>query len=263
MAGFVDNVITEKGFKCISDAIAGKDLTFSCIKMGSGFLPDDVSIDSLDDLINVEVTVEITKCERLNDHTVVIGGLFTNDDRETGFDYRELGLFAYDPDTGEEILFSYGNCGEQCEFIPPSKQAVLITKQIDLITHVGRVTSVKIELSNGLYVTVEEFEDLKKRFEELQKRITDLEGKIKDGVDNCKCKDFLENQPFLDYVLDGIWDGEYTPTPGGSSGVTDYSQLTNLPTINGATLKGSLTGEDIGLQDEDDYIPADEIDELF
>ena len=37
---------------------------------------------------------------------------------------------------------------------------------------------------------------------------------------------------------------------GGSGGTTNYSDLTNKPSINGVTLKGNKTGEDIGLINE-------------
>lgn len=37
---------------------------------------------------------------------------------------------------------------------------------------------------------------------------------------------------------------------GGSGGTTNYNQLTNRPQINGTTLEGNLTAEDLGLQPE-------------
>lgn len=37
---------------------------------------------------------------------------------------------------------------------------------------------------------------------------------------------------------------------GGSGGTTNYNQLTNRPKINGTTLEGNLTAEDLGLQPE-------------
>lgn len=39
-------------------------------------------------------------------------------------------------------------------------------------------------------------------------------------------------------------------TGGGSGGTTNYNQLTNRPQINGNTLEGNLTAEDLGLQPE-------------
>lgn len=54
--------------------------------------------------------------------------------------------------------------------------------------------------------------------------------------------------------------------PQGGGGTTDYDELTNKPTINGIELAGTLSGSDLGLQDniigqdgtiEPQYIPAD------
>lgn len=36
----------------------------------------------------------------------------------------------------------------------------------------------------------------------------------------------------------------------GGSGPIDYDNLENLPTMNGTTIKGTMTGSDLGLQDE-------------
>lgn len=49
------------------------------------------------------------------------------------------------------------------------------------------------------------------------------------------------------------------PTGGGSGGTSDYSELSNKPSINSVTLSGNKTAEDLGLASADieDLIPAD------
>ena len=39
----------------------------------------------------------------------------------------------------------------------------------------------------------------------------------------------------------------YRTNPSGGSGTSDYRDLTNLPTINGVTISGDLTSEDLKL----------------
>lgn len=47
---------------------------------------------------------------------------------------------------------------------------------------------------------------------------------------------------------------------GGGGGTTDYNQLKNLPTLNGATIQGNLKSEDVGVESDYDttYDPSDE-----
>ena len=47
---------------------------------------------------------------------------------------------------------------------------------------------------------------------------------------------------------------------GGGGGTTDYNDLTNKPSINGHTLSGDMTSDDIGVQSKIDnqYDPSDE-----
>lgn len=42
-------------------------------------------------------------------------------------------------------------------------------------------------------------------------------------------------------------------TGGGGGGTTDYSQLTNKPSIGGTTLEGELDPTDIGAEPDKDY----------
>lgn len=49
---------------------------------------------------------------------------------------------------------------------------------------------------------------------------------------------------YLDYLCKNGIGG------GGTGGTTNYNQLTNRPQINGTTLEGNLTAEDLGLQPE-------------
>ena len=64
-------------------------------------------------MVSPKATIDITKCVVNGDGTVTVGGVFTNDQTNDGFYYRELGLYADDPDEDVgEVLYCYGNCGD-------------------------------------------------------------------------------------------------------------------------------------------------------
>lgn len=46
---------------------------------------------------------------------------------------------------------------------------------------------------------------------------------------------------------------------GGSGGGTNYNDLTNLPSVNGHTIEGAMTGDDLGLVSSDEHLEADQL----
>ena len=79
-----------------------------------------------------------------------------------GFYYRELGLYAEDPDPEVgEVLYCYGNCGDLAEWIPPSGGATIVEKTIDIVTAIGTATNVTAYIPADAYATKEDYETYK------------------------------------------------------------------------------------------------------
>lgn len=171
MSNFGGLQFTNKGRNLKAKAEAGAPLVFTKIKIGSGSLGGQ-SISTLNDLITPIKTLDITKCKPLSDGTAVIGTSFNNNDLVTGFYWRELGLFATDPDLGE-ILYCYGNMGATAEYIPPGGGPDIVEKSVDIIAIIGTATSVSAVINESLvYVTKTEIEDT----------IIDLDAKLASGT---------------------------------------------------------------------------------
>lgn len=78
------------------------------------------------------------------------------------FEYRELGLYAEDPDPEVgEVLYCYGNCGDLAEWIPPSGGATIVEKTIDIVTAIGTATNVTAYIPADAYATKEDYETYK------------------------------------------------------------------------------------------------------
>ena len=78
------------------------------------------------------------------------------------FLYRELGLYAEDPDPEVgEVLYCYGNCGDLAEWIPPSGGATIVEKTIDIVTAIGTATNVTAYIPADAYATKEDYETYK------------------------------------------------------------------------------------------------------
>lgn len=145
MSGFDVNAITDAGSLLIAKVMASTgSITFTRIVMGDGYMPSSQVPEHMTAVVSPKATMEITKCEVTGSGAAVVGGRYDNSEQSQDFEWRELGLYAKDPDLGE-ILYSYGNTGESAETIPAGGGATAIEKLIDVVTYVGNDVSVTAE----------------------------------------------------------------------------------------------------------------------
>ena len=133
--------LTEKGLALQGKALLGDEIVFTKLKIGDGVLPAGITIDELNDLVNPVATLGITRYERATSTSVLVGGYFSNTDIGTAFYYKEIGLFATDPDEGE-ILYAYGAAVGTPEYIPATSEGQAIEKSVALEVVVGATENV-------------------------------------------------------------------------------------------------------------------------
>lgn len=158
--------ITTQGAILAAKTLQSKTLKFSRFKIGSGSLQEGsvAEIKALTDLVNEEMDFDITKISRESATQVTVRGLFKNTDAESGFWLRELGLYAIDPDTEDEILFAYINYDSEAEYI---NNSISEKKEhyYDMIITVDNADNVTITVDpSTVYVTEE---DLLEKADEL------------------------------------------------------------------------------------------------
>ena len=162
MAAFINNDITAAGLIVLAKGAAGQKITYTKIVLGDGYLEEGQTPRTLTGVVSPKATVDITKLKINGDGTVAVGGIFTNGDETDGFYYRELGLYAEDPDPEVgEVLYCYGNCGDLAEWIPPSGGATIVEKTIDIVTAIGTATNVTAYIPADAYATKEDYETYK------------------------------------------------------------------------------------------------------
>ncbi len=148
-------LFTEKGRELQAKAVAGAVLHFTKIAMGSGELGGQPQAN-LNELIDPKVTIPILDIKRNSNYATVIG-IFDNQSISTGFYWRELGVFAEDPDLGE-ILYCYGNAGALAEYIP-AQSSQIIEKTISIPVIVGDAVNVTAQIDPLGYATKAEVSD--------------------------------------------------------------------------------------------------------
>ena len=162
MAAFINNDITTAGLIVLAKGVAGQKINYTKIVLGDGYLEEGQTPRTLTGVVSPKATVDITKLKINGDGTVAVGGIFTNDQTSDGFFYRELGLYAEDPDPAVgEVLYCYGNCGDLAEWIPPSGGATIVEKTIDIVTAIGTATNVTAYIPADAYATKEDYETYK------------------------------------------------------------------------------------------------------
>ena len=162
MAAFINNDITAAGLIVLAKGAAGQKITYTKIVLGDGYLEEGQTPRSLTGVVSPKAVIDITKLKVNTDGTVAVGGIFTNDQTIDGFFYRELGLYAEDPDPAVgEVLYCYGNCGDLAEWIPPTGGTTIVEKTIDIVTAIGTATNVTAYIPADAYATKEDYETYK------------------------------------------------------------------------------------------------------
>lgn len=155
--------ITTQGAILAAKTLEAKTLKFSKFAIGDGELLDTSAsaIKALTDLSNFVLNFDITKISRDTDTQVTVRGLFQNTDADASFYLRELGLYAIDPDTNEEILFAYINYGDKAEYINNSISAKK-EHYFDMVITVDNADNVSITTDpTTVYITEKDLSELK------------------------------------------------------------------------------------------------------
>ncbi|MEK4883683.1 phage tail protein [Bacillus sp. FSL W8-0223] len=150
MGAFGGLILTNRGRNLQVKAQTGVELHFTRIAIGDGDLGGS-SILELNALKNERKSLEITKLKVLTGGQAVVGSVLNNQDITAGFYFREIGVFATDPDVGE-ILYCYANAGSTADYIPAGSDGStdLIEKTIDIVTLVGNAANVTATINESL-----------------------------------------------------------------------------------------------------------------
>lgn len=150
------SIMTRAGLDLLAKGIIGKQIKFTRIALGDSFLDGelveitDAEILELTALIHHTQDIPLTACQFNGNGTVSIQGYLQNANLQSGFWLREIGLFAEDPDTHQEILYSYKNSGLLSSYTPSGKGAVITNDIINLVTVVDNASNITAVLDTGL-----------------------------------------------------------------------------------------------------------------
>lgn len=148
MSAFGGLLLTNRGKNLQAKTQAGAPLIYTRIGIGDGQLGTTPIFD-LNNLKRQVMSLAIGKLKVINSSTAVIGTMLNNSSITNGFYFREIGVFATDPDIGE-ILYCYGNAGVLADYIPPGGGADLIEKALDVQVLTGNATNISAVIDQSL-----------------------------------------------------------------------------------------------------------------
>lgn len=145
---------TDEGKALQAKAQAGTALKFTKMQLGDGELGSQ-AIAAMTKLINPIITLDISSIKAGNNYAAIKSN-FSNSGISTGFYWREIGVFAADPekpnDRNSDILYCYANAGSLAEYIPAAGSEI-IEKVISVPCIIGDAENVSASVKSEIYIT--------------------------------------------------------------------------------------------------------------
>lgn len=164
MAGFKDLKITAMGKKIINNLLSGESkINFSKVEIGDG--DNDILPEKKEKLSHKILECQIKNIEKYEEDKIKLSFYFNNQDENlnSSFYFKELGIFITDTTNNEEFLFCYGNSKYEAEFIDIDDKEI-IERYIDVIIFCGNADNVEITLNKDeIFVSEKKLEEILKK----------------------------------------------------------------------------------------------------
>ena len=149
--------VTDKGRALIAKLVAGKNLALSRIMVGNGVCPDETSPRSLTDLVSpvAAATSTVPTYDGTSVQMIVEYRSDLNGGLDHGFWLSEFGVFAYDPDEGEVLIY-YGCLGDYAQWVSAASTTGVDVRRFPVTIIVGDDTDVDVDYNCEAWMTAED-----------------------------------------------------------------------------------------------------------
>lgn len=217
--------LTDAGKNLYYRNMAGEGIKFTTIQLGNGTISGPIS--AMTALVSAVVTIDAAVKNNAEQYADV-SGHFSNAELEEGFYWREIGVFAADPDypndRSHDILYCYQNAYDTADFIPVASVET-VEKNITVPIIVGDASTVSCTLSSSQVLVSE----------------ADLEAHDKDANAHNALfekinKELEKKQDTINAkgILKGDQDAKGNPTVTKATPGVDYQQPTQVLTESNA-----------------------------
>lgn len=153
-------VVTDKGRNLIAKLVAGKQLELSRIMVGSGCCPDDTEPRTLTDLVSpvAEATSTVPTYDGASVRMIVEYRSDLNGGLDHGFWLNEFGVYAFDPDEGEVLIY-YGCLGIYPQWVSAASKTGVDVRRFPVCIVIGDDSGVEVDYSCEAWMTAEDVEE--------------------------------------------------------------------------------------------------------
>ena len=120
------------------------------------FLRKSTSIGDLTAVVSPKMTLEITNKENLGNGHFTIRATLGNEELESGFYAKEIGVYAK-LDGDVEVLYAYTNGGNYVDYIP-DRSSPIDAQVFNIDVIIGNLQQATIVISDETHVTVQDLE---------------------------------------------------------------------------------------------------------
>lgn len=158
MAKYPDLITTKKGLDLNSAANAAqKAVIFTKVVAGDGDVPYGTSISDLTAVVSPKMTLEITNKENLGNGHFTIRATLGNEELDSGFYAKEIGVYAK-LDDDVEVLYAYTNGGNYVDYIP-DRSSPIDAQVFNIDVIIGNLQQATILINDETHVTKKDLED--------------------------------------------------------------------------------------------------------
>lgn len=183
MANFNGFKLTKQGLDLEYKVQLGQTLKITRFGLGDGDL-NNTPISELTSLKHEVISREIIK-SRKDKSKITLGFVIDNKEIEEGFYLREIGIFAEDPDSKQEILFMYATAADTADFIPAKTSSNVLEKYIDVDIYISDAEKVEAIIDTSLiYATYKDLEGKVDKEEGKMLSSNDFSNEAKNKLDN-------------------------------------------------------------------------------
>ncbi|MBQ9364852.1 MAG: phage tail protein [Schwartzia sp.] len=150
--------LTIAGLNLLARCQTGAELHFARVSMGDGTVPEGTNLKEMTGLVSPKLNLPIMSVRVTGVGTTVMETQLKNESLTQGFFAREVGIFAIDPDTGDEVLYAVRNTGDDSEYIPAGGGSEVWNLIYDVVTVVDQAQNVTANINGDVvYITRVDF----------------------------------------------------------------------------------------------------------
>ncbi len=157
MSSYYGFVVTDDGRELIAKLVAGEHLSISKVMVGSGTVPDGKRPPEMKDL--AEPVAAGTSTKPVYDLDTVTMTVEYRSDLNGGLDHgfwlREFGVYAFDPDKGEVMIY-YGSLGDYPQWVSAASKTGVDVRRFPVCIIIGEDMGVEVDYKCEAWMNAED-----------------------------------------------------------------------------------------------------------